>query len=349
MKLRFAGEDEIADLEANPGTYRAEPQRNEAILYKGTGAPAGHVELRNTTAPPPGAEIPPPPYSRPEATAGGERNFSDRGGFEEAVFRQIGGNPFAVDLQREVDRATAEDMPRLFQKVFGGQVIWADRNKLDKNQQAYWQNELKRYRAHVHDRVASRRAAQVDQYKMMMGEFDAEAKAHEAAQKKREAKEKEWMEQTGKQKASEEKSIQEATSRLRQIDQDERGILKRMTEILGAADPIKGDLGDAQATEYETIAQQLHGLRQERHGLRMKVSPKYRAEQEAITRDRQTADQQARTRAAEIPDEQPAAAKQSKPAPQDSGKPIAVRRSKTTGKLLAKYSDGTIKEIEEPE
>lgn len=348
MRLRFAGEDEIADLEANPDTYRATPQRNEAILYRGSGAPAEQVQLKNTPVPPPGVDLPAAPYSRPEisSTSVPERNFSDRRGFEDVVFRQIGGNPFAVDVQREVDRATAEDMPKLFAKAFRGQVIWADRGKLDKQQEAYWQNEVKRFRAHVHDQVSSRKATQIDQYKMMMGEFDAEAKAAEAAQKKREEREKEFRTQMEKQTAAEEKARSEGASRLRQLDQDERTIMKRMTEIVASADPIKNELGEPQAAEYETIAQQLQGLRQERHDLRMRVSPQYREEQEAATRGRQTSDQQARTRAAETHTAAPAAGKALAAKP-PAEKPVETRRSKATGKLLGKFADGTIREIEE--
>lgn len=283
MRLRFATDEEQGALAANPDEYRAEPQRDEVVLYQGSGAPPKDVHLQSTPRISPNVELPPamqPPYS-PPARGGAapegvpqERNFGDRAGFEDFVFRQIGGNPFAIDVQREVDRATASDLPRLFERVFKGQAIWADRDKLSKQQRDIWDDEVKRYRAFVKDRVSSDRSRKLEMYKFMMGQYEADRKELEAAERRMREREREFRGWT-KDQAQAEKAVRDRMTRL---DGEERRILADMAKVMENAGTT-GALDEAQAAQTQALAAQLQRIRGERHALRLRYEPGYREEE----------------------------------------------------------------------
>lgn len=283
MKLRFATDDELGALEANPDEYRAQPERDEVILYKGTGAAPKDVPLRSTPRISPDVPLPAsmagPPSGAgwqsqgagPAEGGGGRPNFGDRASFDDFVFRQIGGNPFAIDVQREVDRATAADLPRLFERVFKGQAIWADRDKLSPKQQEVWQDEVRRYRAYVKDRIDSDRHQKLEMYKLMVGQYEADRKQMEAEERRMRERERDFRGRAREQ-AQETKS---ARDRMTRLDSEERRVLADMAKIMENAGAA-GALDEAQAAHTQALAAQLQRIRNERHALRMRYEPGYR-------------------------------------------------------------------------
>jgi hypothetical protein len=391
MKLRFATEEEQAGFEADPEGFRAKPQPNEVIRFPGTGGAGGDVQLRSTQVPPPGVDLPPPPPSSAPG-CGGDFDFSNRGGFEQFVFRQIGGNPFEIDVQREVDRATAADLPKLFERVFRGQAIWADRDKLSPKQQEFWQDEVKRYRSFIKDRVASDRGRKLDMYKHMIGQYEADRKEQEAAERRVREREKAFLGRT-KDEAQAEKA---ARDRLTRLDGEERRIMADMAKVMEAAG-ASGTLDEASSARTQALGAQLQRVRGERHALRLRYEPGYREQEvkkgipsELASSHRPAGEAAAGGAAPPRPKpweraaapaqpsaEGPAVVRKKLPAaapagdatkaagapgPADGkqeatvngfrvrvgakGAPVEVRRHKS-GRMLAKYADGTIEAIEE--
>lgn len=319
MRLRFATDEELRDYQDRGPEYEAAPERDEVILYKGTGRPAEEVELRPTNirpymmfpglaraeqevalsryggspiqeaaasagqgqGPPQpqdaagGNEPSPPPYRRDgaEFPAGFRIERPEdvitpqaRLAFEQTVFRQIGGNPYMIDTQREIDRATAEDMPKLFERIFRGQAIWADRHNLSPEQKKVWLDELKRYRAYLKDRIEGERRAKIDSYKWMMSRFDDFQKQAEADLRRRREEMKDARVEA-----------KDEAARLSEVKREERAILKRMSEIVTkAAEAGDTDLADAVAEEYRQLGEQLSSVRRERDALMMRRDPDYR-------------------------------------------------------------------------
>lgn len=102
--------------------------------------------------------------------------------FEQIVFNRLGGNPFIRNWEGDLDREVNAQLPNVFASVFGNQIRWQDRDKMSRKQQAHWQNQVNKLRAHIGaDLDAQKRQAEW-MYKSMMGEFDARAKRFEKAQ-----------------------------------------------------------------------------------------------------------------------------------------------------------------------
>ncbi len=406
MRLRFANEPSGEYSEADGGPEEqsavAAPDRDEVVLYKGSGAAPEDVNLQMTNVKAlarmpnlqkfaqdqadvtkaryggtaiqdkPSAAA---PYEKPEGDLAAQPRRFDRGAFEKIVYSKLGGNPFEIDPVAEINRATVNDLPQLFERVFQGEAIWEDRNRLSPKQQAFWQDEVRRYRAHVKESVDSERRNKIEMYKIMMSNFDAEHKSAEAAEKRVLEREKAWMGRAEKAEAASDKSA----GRLTKLDQEERSILKRGAEILKDVDPLSKELKPEQVAEYRTIMEQLQGIKSERHTLKMKHDPAYQQQQAEQESERQKEAQQVRMKAggadekaAETP---PQAAGSGTPSPGEvrkklptadtpksdkgvvavggfkvragaKGAPSEVRRH-TSGKLLAKYSDGSIEWVEE--
>jgi len=113
--------------------------------------------------------------ARPPEGARGP-NYTDRSGFEQHVFKQLGGiNPFTVDVMAEVNKTYAQSFPDIYNKFFRGKVTWADRGKMTKDQIEEANVLRNRYRAYLHDRITSTLKAKQNDYTMMMQRFDHEA------------------------------------------------------------------------------------------------------------------------------------------------------------------------------
>lgn len=302
VRLRFASPQEQADFAANPEGYQASPGPNEVIRFPGTGLPPDQVQLKSTNIKSYGrdseiakmeAEVTkaryggssiqdsaavasPPPYGKPKAvgTDASGMPVNNRNRFESEVYKEIGGNPFEINAVKKMNEVTAKDLPALFSRVFKGQVVWEDRNKLDKNQRAYWDAQVKGYRAHVKEAVESERKTKIDVYNHMMKTFDNDVKENEAAEKRVKEREKEWA-ATRKEDRTESKDTEKRVS---DLQKNKRDILKRMGELM--KDPMGGaeraPAGSAEK-EFNALSDQLEMINSESDKILMATNPEYRA------------------------------------------------------------------------
>jgi len=114
---------------------------------------------------------PPADFRPPEFDDTGETRF------EQQIFTQIeqqfgipGGNPYAWNIAAEDAK-----LPEIFNQFFAGQVVWADRDKLDRDQAAQWDQVIKRWHVHLND-VQQRATAFYDH---MMGKWKGMRTRHE--------------------------------------------------------------------------------------------------------------------------------------------------------------------------
>ncbi len=144
----------------------------------------GPEDLKPSTAGPPAGQTGStgldytPPGGRPP-TGAQTINYEDRTGFEQNVFGQIGGNPFDIDPYEIVEQANAQ-LPDIFNQVFQGQVIWSDKDKLDKDQLKFWNAVQKQFHAHVFARAAGTKKMMTEKYNWMMNRFDNDKKTKDA-------------------------------------------------------------------------------------------------------------------------------------------------------------------------
>ncbi len=135
------------------------------------GQPEGIINVE------PGKTINPADYGiqKPELPPGYEQymsqRYADRERFEQHVFEQIGGNPFMLDPWEETQKADQE-LPKIFEKVFQGQIAWEDRANMDKDQKKFWNQMVNQYHAFVKSNVVARKQQMMDEYNWMMGNFD---------------------------------------------------------------------------------------------------------------------------------------------------------------------------------
>lgn len=317
------------------------------------------------------------PAGQPGQPAQGPGRF-DRRRFEGFIFNEMGGNPFEIDVVREVDKKTAESLPKLFNQVFKGNAIWEDRGRLSKKQQDFWQNEVKRFRSHLKDRVTSDRKTKVDYYNFMMKNFDNEAKETEARAKRQAAQ----AEKEGKGTTT---SVKDMRKRLDDIQRTKRDILKRQGEIMQKA-TMSGatEVPEEFEAEFMELADQLKYINNEAHQILMKTDSEYRIKKtplaQAHSKKPTAADLVApkpkpsgepakpETVKGKLPDQpaQPTSEPSSripkvepkKPAgsapgpapkykPHPKGTPVAVRRDDRTGKLMGQMQDGSVVWLDE--
>lgn len=302
----------------------------------------------------------------------------DRRRFEDIVFKDMGGNPFEIDVVREVDKRTAESLPKLFNQVFKGQAIWEDRGRLSKKQQDFWQGEVKKYRAHLKDRVTSDRKTKIEYFNFMMKNFDNEAKEYEARTKKQQEQTKGTVTE-----------VKDMRKRLDDIQKTKRDILKRQGEIMQRATQAGStEIPEEFEAEFMELASQLKYINEEAHGILMKTDQNYRIKKtfpnetvKSHSNAPKAADLVAPKPAApgvvtkKLPDQtgepepaQPAATetpssripkvepkkpgqtvegKEFKYKPHPKGTPVAVRRDERTGRLAGKMADGSIVWLDE--
>jgi len=99
--------------------------------------------------------------------------------FENRVFEQLGYNPYTLDPYEEVRNADAK-LPDLFNHIFRGEIMWADRHRLDKNQAAYWDAMVKKYHADVFEESKAKREYGIKAHEFMIGKFESVQKEYEA-------------------------------------------------------------------------------------------------------------------------------------------------------------------------
>ena len=101
---------------------------------------------------------------------------------EDKIFR--GQNPFKRDPNAEMEQVFKDNMERKFNEVFQGNVTWADRGKLTKEQMAHWESEALRYRAAIFNAAKADADSQKEFWKYSMGEFDSMKKDYDTRMEK---------------------------------------------------------------------------------------------------------------------------------------------------------------------
>jgi len=285
---------------------------------------------------------------------------TERVKFEQELFKAMGKNPFDIDVMKVVNDTSVKGLPALFDKVFKGKAIWQDRDRLDKKQNAHWQNEVKAYRAHVKDEVDSEKKMLLDKYKNHMSNFDVNFKLQEAQQKQAEAAAAKFGAAGNKQEtqqAKQEKAIRTQDDALR----------KR--EIKSMADIVANMKAQAAATDpkEKKMLQEQHALLLEenadataaRHQFKMQYDKAYSQawnEKQSALKRRSSAGSPVEGNTGVNPDtgaapapakptSKPAAAAPAgnKAAPEGGKAVVSERPSKDgSGNKMRKYSDGTV-------
>lgn len=178
------------------------------------------------------------------------QKFPSRAEFEDHAFNALGGNPFEIDPVQSVKQATADLRP-LFNYIFGNRVYWGDRDRLSPEQDKFWDDTVKAYRAQIFQEAESQRATQIDVYNQMMSRFDNEQKEQQAAGRKiteqsravlAGAKERRSVEAAGRAEAREERSIaaSERAAEAAQRAEDREARMARAAEWKKQQDIMKG-------------------------------------------------------------------------------------------------------------
>lgn len=118
------------------------------------------------TAPP--GQRPPDGYRVADYSPRGRENFQQR------VFDEIGLNPFTFNPMDHVNQSMRE-LPNLFNYVFRGKIMWADRNKLNKKQMGIWQDAVKTFRAAKLKEAQALGTRALKIYNFSMNNFDKRA------------------------------------------------------------------------------------------------------------------------------------------------------------------------------
>jgi len=100
-------------------------------------------------------------------------NIPDRATFEQGVFKQLGVNPFKLNVMDSIISADKK-LPELFRGFFKGQVSWYDREKLSKKQLDAWQDLVKRYHAFTEAKATAYKNQKIDEYNWLMGNYEAD-------------------------------------------------------------------------------------------------------------------------------------------------------------------------------
>jgi len=189
-----------------------EPTEIEGEGYYYRGEPEYAAEAMKIAARP----APPADFRPPEFDDTGETRF------EQQIFTQIeqqfgipGGNPYAWNIAAEDAK-----LPEIFNQFFAGQVVWSDRDKLDKDQAAQWQEVIKRWHVHLNDVQQSATAF----YDHMMGKWKGKRKRYEQELERVRAETTKITERERKKKAELEK---EKRTEERQIRKEKRAEVRK--------------------------------------------------------------------------------------------------------------------------
>jgi hypothetical protein len=268
-----------------------EASRANVTLYPGTGRPADQVELKPTDIRPymvdptlaqqeadivksryggkaiqdsPGGSV---PFAQPPAESMQQpvMDFSNRPAYEDIVFKQLGSNPFDRDIMAELNQITEKEMPNIFNTIFGGQVSWADRQRLDPGQQKHLDQEIKRFRAHVHDALQSEISQQINMYNNLMNRFDNERKYYEANLKRVESVGKELL--TAKREQQRQK-----VQRYDKLSSDRLAVNKQLMETMLKYQEFSQMAGGQQTPEMQAVMQQYENLMAEKARLDAEIA-----------------------------------------------------------------------------
>ncbi|MHA2135344.1 MAG: hypothetical protein ACW99J_15905 [Candidatus Thorarchaeota archaeon] len=117
-----------------------------------------------------------PPGSRPkddfqatDYSPAGRRRFE-----KQIIADHVGFDPHSFNPMEYVNDAMRH-LPQLFNHVFDGKIMWADRNKLNKKELAHWQSIVKMYRANKEKEGQEMQEVGLRIYNHFMNTFDKEA------------------------------------------------------------------------------------------------------------------------------------------------------------------------------
>lgn len=314
--------------------------RADVTLYPGTGKPASEVKLTSTNIKPymmdpglaqseadttkaryggsaiqdsPGGSA---PFARPTEASMQQpvADFSDRNRYENGVLKMIGGNPFERDPVRELNKITQNEMPKIFETIFGGQLAWADRGRMDPNQVKHFDNEVKRFRAHVAQGIDADIKTQINTYNNLMTRFDNDRKYYEANLKRVEAASKDLL-KTRRQ------DYKERVSRYDDLNKSRMTINKQIMDTLLKYQEIS-NVGGPDSNEAMAVMDQYNNLLAEKNRLQQEISaiagrPSRPAENGDGSRSQSA-----------------------------TGKKVVERRLAPDGRKLVKYEDGEIAVIQ---
>jgi hypothetical protein len=276
------------------------------------------------------------------APAAAESSADKRARFEQEVFKQIGGDPFGINTVALMDEATRNALPGLFQKVFAGRLVWEDRRRMTKKESEFWDEEVKRFRAHVKDQIEGEKSAKKEAYKEMMGRFDLDQKTREAESKQKAEREAKWREAQGKQVTAVTKAAEALQKQDNTLRSAEMKIMENMSKALeGAAST------PAKMEEYNALQAELTRVRSDRDQLRQRLDPGYkqqRLQEEADQKAKMQSaprDPKATEQAPKAPVIDEAAAREKIKAHPTKGYPVKSQYNELTGEIKVTYKDGT--------
>lgn len=311
---------------------------------------------------PTGKAAPAPGTAKPAEGAGlagdAPAQLSPRQRFEQEVFKQIGGDPFQIDTMKIVDDATRKELPDLFRRFFKGQAIWEDRERLNKNQAAAWQDEVKKFRAFIKEQVEGDKSHKKEVYKELMSRFDLDMKERDAQEKVKAERAKKWAEETGKAVDRQAKTVDALKRQDNTLRTSELKIMQDMAKIIGEG--IGGKPKPEFLATFTALDKELERIRAERDGIRLRLDPAYREERQAQMAERERGFKEQRQQTADTKEAErkesyskPAAAGEApavdeakiqelstKPDPK-KGVPVSAERNKKTGEVRVTFKDGS--------
>jgi mannose/fructose/N-acetylgalactosamine-specific phosphotransferase system component IIB len=94
------------------------------------------------------------------------------------VIRQMGVDPYKMDPVGELNYRWKNQQQAVFNQVFGGQIAWADRGQLNKEELAFWNQSKRQWRAQTYQELAAQRTQKIQEYEASMSMFNARKKVH---------------------------------------------------------------------------------------------------------------------------------------------------------------------------
>lgn len=158
----------------NEDEFTAETERQ--LETPGTGFDYTPESSKEIPASPPGVpetptgkmpKKPPDNVLHPE----GQRDFKDRQKYSDFVVAKMGFDPFKLNSDEEIEKAQAT-LPDVFEAAFGGQVLYNDIDKLDKDEKKHWDTVHRGFNVHVKNSVKEKIARGKEEYKARMKVFD---------------------------------------------------------------------------------------------------------------------------------------------------------------------------------
>jgi len=166
---------------------------------------------------------------RPKPPEGAVPTVFDREKFLESAMQQV-GNPNEFNTEKELQKQMITQEPDAFERLFGYNVSWEDRDKIGDEANRRWQAEQLKLRARKRAELKEQKINMVNRLNQMMQMFDAKA---EHTRRMREAERTRTKEVLTAMTEAEEK-------KQKQLDDD----LGKRSELIQERDAIKLDVLD---------------------------------------------------------------------------------------------------------